>query len=91
MINESNPRAVGVLIGHRDGITYIDSRGDSRYFITNSKDQSIKLWDTRVFSSCRAQQNARQLERQDWDYRWQPVPQRCKYLLVKKKEIEDNC
>ncbi|XP_071653596.1 DDB1- and CUL4-associated factor 11 [Temnothorax longispinosus] len=77
MVNESNPRAVGVLAGHRDGITYIDSRGDSRYFITNSKDQSIKLWDTRVFSSCRAQQNARQLiERQDWDYRWQPVPQR---------------
>ncbi|XP_071577844.1 DDB1- and CUL4-associated factor 11 [Temnothorax nylanderi] len=77
MVNESNPRAVGVLAGHRDGITYIDSRGDSRYFITNSKDQSIKLWDTRVFSSCRAQQNVRQLiERQDWDYRWQPVPQR---------------
>ncbi|XP_011064716.1 PREDICTED: DDB1- and CUL4-associated factor 11 isoform X1 [Acromyrmex echinatior] len=77
LVNVSNPSPVGVLAGHRDGITYIDSRGDTRYLITNSKDQCIKLWDTRVFSSCKAQQNARQLiERQDWDYRWQPVPQR---------------
>ncbi|XP_018357559.1 PREDICTED: DDB1- and CUL4-associated factor 11, partial [Trachymyrmex cornetzi] len=77
LINVSNPSPVGVLAGHRDGITYIDSRGDTRYLITNSKDQCIKLWDTRVFSSRKAQQNARQLiERQDWDYRWQPVPQR---------------
>lgn len=92
MVNESNPRAVGVLVGHRDGITYIDSRGDSRYFITNSKDQSIKLWDTRVFSSCRAQQNTRQLiERQDWDYRWQPVPQRCKYLFTSQKKEDNYC
>lgn len=89
MINESNPHAAGVLAGHRDGITYIDSRGDTRYFITNSKDQSIKLWDTRVFSNYRAQHNARQIiEHQDWDYRWQPVPKRCKYrnLQIKKKE-----
>ncbi|KYM93583.1 DDB1- and CUL4-associated factor 11 [Cyphomyrmex costatus] len=77
LINMSNPSPVGILAGHRDGITYIDSRGDTRYLITNSKDQSIKLWDTRVFSSRKAQQNARHLvERKDWDYRWQPVPQR---------------
>lgn len=87
MINESNPHAAGVLAGHRDGITYIDSRGDTRYFITNSKDQSIKLWDTRVFSNHRAQHNARQIiDHQDWDYRWQPVPKRCKYLFTSQKK-----
>ncbi|XP_025072926.1 DDB1- and CUL4-associated factor 11, partial [Pogonomyrmex barbatus] len=74
-INESNPRAVGVMAGHRDGITYVDSRGDKRYFITNSKDQSIKLWDIRMSCSNSAQQNIRRFSH-DWDYRWQPVPQR---------------
>lgn len=100
MINESNPHAAGVLVGHRDGITYIDSRGDTRYFITNSKDQSIKLWDTRVFSNYRdnitLQHNARQIiDYPDWDYRWQPLPKRCKYLhlfiiQIKKRKQEEN-
>lgn len=87
LVNVSNPSPVGILAGHRDGITYIDSRGDTRYLITNSKDQCIKLWDTRVFSSCKARQLT---ERQDWDYRWQPVPQRCKYLYKQKKMEEKS-
>lgn len=31
------------LSGHRDGITSIDTRGDGRYVLTNSKDQTIKV------------------------------------------------
>jgi WD repeat-containing protein 23 len=42
---------VGVFAGHRDGITFIDSRGDDRYFLSNSKDQTIKLWDIRNFAT----------------------------------------
>jgi WD repeat-containing protein 23 len=38
---------VGVLVGHVEGLTHIDSRGDGRYLITNGKDQCIKLWDMR--------------------------------------------
>ncbi|KAJ8925080.1 hypothetical protein NQ315_001252 [Exocentrus adspersus] len=49
-MDESSPKSVGVLAGHMDGITFIDSRGDGRHLISNSKDQSIKLWDVRVFS-----------------------------------------
>jgi len=30
---------VGVLAGHTDGITYIDTRGDGRFILSNSKDQ----------------------------------------------------
>lgn len=75
-INETNPCAVGVLAGHSNGITYIDSRGDQRYLISNSKDQSIKLWDVRKCSSHRTEQIARQfVDRQDWDYRWQRMPE----------------
>lgn len=38
-------------MGHLEGITFIDSRGDGRHLISNSKDQSIKLWDIRKMSS----------------------------------------
>ncbi|XP_039851072.1 LEC14B homolog isoform X3 [Panicum virgatum] len=44
-------KPVGVLTGHLDGITFIDSRGDGHYFISNCKDQTIKLWDLRKMSS----------------------------------------
>ncbi len=53
-LRESDPAPVGVFAGHVDGITYIDPRGDGRHLITNSKDQSIKLWDLRKFSPTEA-------------------------------------
>ncbi|KAG8140999.1 putative DDB1-and CUL4-associated factor 11-like protein [Naja naja] len=46
--------------------------GDARYFISNSKDQTIKLWDIRKFSGqegLEASHNA--VTQQIWDYRWQ--------------------
>lgn len=39
---------VGALTGHLDGI---NSHGDGRYFISNRRDQTIKLWDVRKMSS----------------------------------------
>ncbi|KAM0947724.1 putative transcription factor WD40-like family [Dioscorea sansibarensis] len=36
-------KVAGVLTGHLQGITSIDSHGDGRYFISNGKDQGIKL------------------------------------------------
>lgn len=77
-MNETDPHPVGVLAGHMDGITYIDPRGDGRYLITNSKDQTIKLWDVRAFSDHNGEQNTRKaVANQNWDYRWQRVPKRC--------------
>lgn len=77
-LNETDPHPVGVLAGHMDGITYIDPRGDGRYLITNSKDQTIKLWDVRAFSDHNGEQNTRKaVANQNWDYRWQRVPKRC--------------
>ena len=40
-------RPVGVFYGHMGGITNVCSKEDNRYFISNCKDQSIKLWDLR--------------------------------------------
>lgn len=44
-------KPAGVLVGHLEGITFLDTRGDGRYFISNGKDQAIKLWDIRKMSS----------------------------------------
>lgn len=40
-------RPAGAFVGHREGITYIDSKGDGRYVLSNGKEQSMKLWDLR--------------------------------------------
>lgn len=61
----------GTLIGHLEGITFIDSRGDGRYFISNGKDQTIKLWDIRKMSSNNTCSPRRSY---DWDYRWMDYP-----------------
>jgi len=44
-------REAGVFCGHVEGLTYIDSKGDGRYVLSNSKDQTMKLWDIRKMMS----------------------------------------
>lgn len=78
-LDESSAKPVGILAGHMDGITFIDSREDGRHLISNSKDQSIKLWDVRIFSGEKAaEKSLKAVHEQTWDYRWQQVPKRCK-------------
>ena len=43
----SSMRPAGLFLGHTEGLTYIDSKGDGRYVISNAKDQTCKLWDLR--------------------------------------------
>lgn len=80
-LNENNPKEVGVFNGHLDGITYIDSKNDTRYIISNSKDQTIKLWDMRSFSSATPTTSSSTRRRtryyNRWDYRWDNVPREC--------------
>ncbi|XP_020114138.1 LEC14B homolog [Ananas comosus] len=69
-------KPAGVLTGHTDGITFIDSRGDGRYFISNCKDQTIKLWDNRKMSSTCKYAMPKKYE---WDYRWMSYPPEARY------------
>jgi len=88
-LREDDPRPVGVLAGHVDGITFVDPRGDGRHLISNSKDQSIKLWDIRKFSAPTAvNQGRKAVSNQRWDYRWQRVPK--SGGLTKKKVDGDS-
>uniref|UniRef100_A0A8D0HR11 DDB1 and CUL4 associated factor 11 n=1 Tax=Sphenodon punctatus TaxID=8508 RepID=A0A8D0HR11_SPHPU len=82
-MREDDPKPVGQLAGHQDGITFIDSKGDSRYLISNSKDQTIKLWDMRHFSGQEVLAASRQaVAQQNWDYRWQQVPKKGEKLAA---------
>ncbi|CAL0300564.1 unnamed protein product [Lupinus luteus] len=76
LIDRGKP--AGVLMGHLEGITFIDTRGDGRYFISNGKDQTIKLWDIRKMSSnATCNPGYRSYE---WDYRWMDYPPQAKDL-----------
>ncbi|KAI5701059.1 hypothetical protein M8J76_006202 [Diaphorina citri] len=87
-LNETTAKPVGVLAGHRDGITFIDPKGDSRHLISNSKDQTIKLWDVRKFSNKTAQRNTfRAVCEQNWDYRRENVPRQ---LTMTKSLLEGD-
>ncbi|KAM6188365.1 LOW QUALITY PROTEIN: DDB1- and CUL4-associated factor 11 [Sarcoramphus papa] len=76
-LGEGRPRPVGLLTGHRDGITFLHPRGDGRYLVSNSKDQTAKLWDLRRPAGPGGLAAARRaVARQSWDYRWQRAPRR---------------
>ncbi|KAL5561604.1 hypothetical protein UlMin_031351 [Ulmus minor] len=77
-------KAAGVLAGHVEGITFIDTRGDGRYFISNGKDQTIKLWDIRKMSSNATRTTP--YRNYEWDYRWMDYPQDA----TNKKHPEDK-
>lgn len=86
-LKEEHPVPVGTLAGHYDGITYIDPKGDARYFLSNSKDQSMKLWDIRLMSSSAAVDRTKKaVSKQRWDYRWQQVPKN----LCQRKRLEGD-
>ncbi|XP_043812923.1 LEC14B protein isoform X2 [Manihot esculenta] len=71
-------KPAGVLVGHLEGITFIDSRGDGRYFISNGKDQTIKLWDIRKMASNASCHLG--LRNYEWDYRWMDYPPQARGL-----------
>ncbi|KAF9605273.1 hypothetical protein IFM89_015889 [Coptis chinensis] len=79
-------KPAGVLMGHLEGITFIDSRGDGRYFISNGKDQTIKLWDIRKMpsnassSSSSSSSSGMQFRNYEWDYRWMEYPPRARNM-----------
>eukprot|EP00730_Choanoeca_flexa_P005688 TRINITY_DN12002_c0_g2_i5.p1 TRINITY_DN12002_c0_g2~~TRINITY_DN12002_c0_g2_i5.p1 ORF type:complete len:542 (+),score=98.43 TRINITY_DN12002_c0_g2_i5:90-1715(+) len=66
IVNQAHPRPIGTMKGHQRGLTFLDSMGDGRYFLSQGKDNAIKLWDIRNMSS--ADTSAPNLPQND--YRW---------------------
>lgn len=89
-------REAGVFLGHTEGLTYIDSKGDGRYVLSNGKDQSMKLWDLRKMHST---EDAAQAHTTNYatgfDYRFQafderefePHPQDCSLVTFRGHQV----
>ena len=69
-------REAGVFMGHTEGVTYVDSKGDGRYVLSNGKDQTMKLWDLRKMMST---EKANDLDPRrfttQFDYRFMAYPE----------------
>lgn len=69
-------REAGVFIGHTEGITYVDSKGDGRYVLSNGKDQTMKLWDLRkMMTTARFADIDVSSYTTGYDYRFEPYPE----------------
>ncbi|KAJ3132124.1 hypothetical protein HDU90_007557 [Geranomyces variabilis] len=71
-------KPAGVFVGHTEGVTYLDSKSDGRYALSNGKDQTMKMWDLRKcveagqFASDETLQVGYYAE--NWDYRSDNYP-----------------
>lgn len=69
-------KCVGGFVGHYQGITCVSTPNDygsSHYVLSNSKDQSMKLWDLRVMntsSECNQTRDSLQPSTGSFDYRY---------------------
>ncbi|KAF2460418.1 WD40-repeat-containing domain protein [Lineolata rhizophorae] len=85
-------RPAGVFFGHTEGLTYVDSKGDGRYVLSNAKDQTAKLWDLRkMMSAERADQIDPANYTTNFEYRssaydedsWRPHPHDCSLVTFR--------
>jgi len=70
-------KPIGGFVGHLGGITYLDSDGSGRWLLSQSKDQTAKLWDMRCLSSfaaVKSERTMRDVPALLFDYRWQGPP-----------------
>lgn len=66
-------REAGAFVGHIEGLTYIDSKDDGRYLLSNGKDQTMKLWDLKMMYSSTQFENKNPRQHtsySEFDYRW---------------------
>lgn len=85
-------REAGVFMGHTEGLTYVDSKGDGRYVLSNGKDQTMKLWDLRKMMTTEdaSRLNPREFTR-GFDYRfmryeendYEPHPHDCSLVTFR--------
>ncbi|KAJ5154586.1 uncharacterized protein N7500_010025 [Penicillium coprophilum] len=68
-------REAGAFMGHTEGVTYVDSKGDGRYVLSNSKDQTMKLWDLRKMMTSADMENIDPVDyTTGFDYRFEQYP-----------------
>ncbi len=92
----SDGREAGVFLGHTEGLTYVDSKGDGRYVLSNAKDQTAKLWDLRkMMSKVEADKVDIKAHSTRFEYRssgyddrdYQPHPHDCSLVTFRGHEV----
>ncbi|GAD92291.1 WD repeat protein [Paecilomyces variotii No. 5] len=69
-------REAGAFLGHTEGLTYVDSKGDGRYVLSNGKDQTMKLWDLRkMMTTSKFDQIDPEAFTTGFDYRFMAYPE----------------
>lgn len=90
MRSRYNRREAGVpaamFVGHHLGLTCVSPKGDGRYFISNGKDQFIKLWDARRSTSPGDVKSVRLPPRKYFDYRMENSPP-----TISVSDFHDDC
>lgn len=70
-----NHRPCGLFVGHQFGLTFVCTKDDGRFLLSNGKDQYIKLWDARRCTSMSDIGRIRMPPRNySFDYRVQSCP-----------------
>ncbi|KAL1959638.1 hypothetical protein VTO42DRAFT_1673 [Malbranchea cinnamomea] len=68
-------REAGAFVGHTEGLTFVASRGDGRYVLSNAKDQTMKLWDIRkMMTTARFDTMNPSIYSTGYDYRYMQYP-----------------
>ncbi|KAJ4286293.1 hypothetical protein N0V90_013327 [Kalmusia sp. IMI 367209] len=89
-------REAGVFVGHTEGLTYVDSKGDGRYVLSNAKDQTMKLWDLRkMVDKDKADTIHSRLFSTGFEYRtdsydfdqWSPHPHDCSLVTFRGHKV----
>nr|CCA13971.1 conserved hypothetical protein [Albugo laibachii Nc14] len=77
LLSDASTKPQGVFPGHTDGITHLCSRDDGYYFLSNSKDQTSKLWDLRQSHTAEVHNQSPPFRKPYyWDYRYENYPGR---------------
>ena len=77
--NMCKSRPSATLCGHTEGVTHLDTMQDGIHILSNSKDQTAKLWDIRRAVSSVPRGHA-QTSVTGWDYRGSGYPYRHRRL-----------
>jgi len=83
-------QAVGYLIGHRAGLTHVEGKGDGVMVLTNSKDQSVRMWDLRKMDTERVHVPLREHVETKWDYRFETAPSNDMSVKVFEGNVEQE-
>jgi len=86
IIDDSSNRPIGVLTGHINGVTHVTSKEDGVYLLSNSKDQSAKLWDIRRMKTQASYCDLSYSPPYDKNSQWNPNRQ----LLPTKSQLEND-